>query len=247
MKSYYWVTVFVMCITAPLYGADQEIKSLFSSANKSYISGDYEKAISLYHQINEKRGDSAELLYNMGNTYYKKGEIGMAVLYLERAFWLEPGNADIEKNLNAVRNNTGLMLEEESLLNRYMGYFTLNQWSVASAALLLALGLLVCIRAVSPRLIQNHTFRHIIIGLVVLGVLSLYGVAFQYLELERAIVVSSAAEVLISPFDGADQTASLKTGRTVYVLNEHDDYFSVKESSGTTGWVKKGHISKVIP
>jgi len=225
----------------------QGTDTIFSAANKEYISGNYEKSLSLYGQIHEQSGDSAELLYNMGNAYYKKGEIGKAVLYLERAFWLDPGNADIVKNLNAVRNNTGLMLEEESLINHYIGKFTLNQWCIIAATLLLVFALVICMRATSLKLFQARTFRNITLVLATLGSISLYGVISQSLELDRAIVVSSTAEVLISPFEGADQTASLKTGRMVYVLNEHDNYLSVKENSGTTGWVKKSQVRKIIP
>jgi len=247
MKAYYWIIAVTICFSSSLSAMEQPADLLFSSANKEYISGNYEKSLNIYGQIRDQRGDSAELLYNMGNAYYKKGEIGKAVLYLERALWLDPGNADIEKNLNAVRNNTGLMLEEESLINNYIGKFTLNQWCIITAALLLAYGIIICLRATSPKLFQARTFRNVIVVLAILGAVSLYGTISQSMELNRAIVVSSAAEVLISPFDGADQTASLKTGRMVYVLNEHENYLSVKEDSGTAGWVRKSQIRKIIP
>jgi len=247
MKIFYILLIAVTSVTTSAFASELGPDAIFSSANKSYIAGDYDKAITLYKEVHEKEGDSAELLFNMGNTYYKKGDIGMAVLFLERASWLEPGNADIEKNLNAVRNNTGLMLEEESLINRYAGKLTLNQWCIAASTLLFLFSTLMCTRAVLPQLFHRNTFRHLTIVLAALGIASLYGAVNQYLELDRAIVVSSEAEVLISPFDGADQTASLKTGRMVYVLSEHDNYLSVKENSGTTGWVKKSQVRKIIP
>ena len=44
--------------------------------------------------------------YNLGNSYYKIGEIAKAVLNYERALLLQPGNADIRANLEVARAKT---------------------------------------------------------------------------------------------------------------------------------------------
>ena len=241
----YWIVMVTLCSSIIANGSDFD--SAFSDANKEYINGNYAKSIEIYSHILQERGYSAEVLYNTGNSYYKSGDIGNSILSLERAIWLDPGNADIVKNLNAIRKNTGLMSEEESLVNHYIGMLTLNQWTGVAASLIFVFACCVIGRSILLDSFSTRLFRNITIVLICFGVVSLYGVVNQSLELERAIVTSSGVEVLISPFDGAEQVASLKTGRVVYVLKKHADYYSVKESSGTTGWVKISQITKVIP
>lgn len=42
-----------------------------------------------------KKGEAAEVYYNLGNSYYKADDIAKAILNYERALLLQPGNADI--------------------------------------------------------------------------------------------------------------------------------------------------------
>lgn len=46
------------------------------------------------------------MYYNLGNSYYKIGEIAKAVLNYERALLLQPGNSDIRANLEVARAKT---------------------------------------------------------------------------------------------------------------------------------------------
>ena len=46
------------------------------------------------------------MYYNLGNSYYKAGEIAKAVLNYERALLMKPGNSDIRANLEVARAKT---------------------------------------------------------------------------------------------------------------------------------------------
>ena len=52
------------------------------------------------------RDRSADVYYNLGNSYYKAGEIAKAVLNYERALLMKPGNSDIRANLEVARAKT---------------------------------------------------------------------------------------------------------------------------------------------
>ena len=54
----------------------------------------------------ENKGESADIYYNLGNSYYKMNNIAKAVLNYERALLLNPGNNDIRFNLELARSKT---------------------------------------------------------------------------------------------------------------------------------------------
>lgn len=98
------VTVFfsILCIASPNNGAVGKMKK---DADVAYSKNNYITAIQLYEQI-LKQGESAEVYYNLGNSYYKHNEIAKAVLNYERALLLEPYNGDIRNNLEIARGKT---------------------------------------------------------------------------------------------------------------------------------------------
>lgn len=77
-----------------------------TSADNAYTNGDYNLAIQLYEQIIENQGESAEIYYNIGNSYYKKSDIAKAILNYERAILLDPGDSDIRFNLDFAKSKT---------------------------------------------------------------------------------------------------------------------------------------------
>ena len=76
-----------------------------TKGDSAYIKEDYTAAIQIYEAL-LKNGEAAEVYYNLGNSYYKIGEIAKAVLNYERALLLQPGNSDIRANLEVARAKT---------------------------------------------------------------------------------------------------------------------------------------------
>ena len=76
-----------------------------TKGDSAYIKEDYAAAIQIYEAL-LKNGEAADVYYNLGNSYYKIGEIAKAVLNYERALLLQPGNGDIRANLEVARAKT---------------------------------------------------------------------------------------------------------------------------------------------
>ena len=76
-----------------------------TKGDSAYIKEDYAAAIQIYEAL-LKNGEASEVYYNLGNSYYKIGEIAKAVLNYERALLLQPGNSDIRANLEVARAKT---------------------------------------------------------------------------------------------------------------------------------------------
>ncbi len=77
--------------------------SLAAQADSAYNHEDFVQAVRLYHQAITADGVSPELYYNLGNSYYRIGKMGRAVLYYERALQLDPSFKDARTNLEYVK------------------------------------------------------------------------------------------------------------------------------------------------
>ena len=104
MKRVYTVIAVLIAALLPLHA-----QSPFEQANTAYSQSNYAEAISGYEQIlQEARArealtdDYAEVYYNLGNAYYKQGELGHAILSYERALRLKPRMRDAKQNLEFV-------------------------------------------------------------------------------------------------------------------------------------------------
>ena len=70
-----------------------------AQADSAYAKGDFALAIELYENILSAQGESSDIYYNLGNSYYKSKDIARAILNYERAYLLNPGDSDIRFNL----------------------------------------------------------------------------------------------------------------------------------------------------
>ena len=84
------IVIASIAIIATIFGANAQ--SLVEQANKAYSEDKFIEALKLYEEAVAKEGVSTELYYNIGNTYYRLGSKGKAILYYERALALDPSN-----------------------------------------------------------------------------------------------------------------------------------------------------------
>jgi tetratricopeptide (TPR) repeat protein len=99
------IRVFIYTILIGINCWAQDPLEIKSDADSAYIKNDYTTAVRIYESLLQQ-GESAEVYYNLGNSYYKSGDIARAILNYERALLLNPGNEDIHANLEIVRSKT---------------------------------------------------------------------------------------------------------------------------------------------
>lgn len=98
MKKYICIC---LLFTVSFFVKGQE--NIMLQADKAYNEEDYQQALELYVDAMKLQGTSPELLYNIGNTYFRLGELGNSVLYYKKALKLNPSFKDAELNLRFVR------------------------------------------------------------------------------------------------------------------------------------------------
>ena len=105
----------------------------------------YNKALNAYLQQARTGEVSADLYYNIGNTYYRLKDNAHAILYYERALVLDPAHSDARYNVDFVRTRAGI--DEDQGANIFgiwidaaVGRLSSNAWAIiALVAFLLML------------------------------------------------------------------------------------------------------------
>jgi len=127
----------------------------FDAACRAYEKGEYEKALRMNMQVLQDGFVSAALLYNIGNCYFRLGDIPRAILYYRRAWYLAPSDADIAANLTFALHVLGLEpLRSNRLLDllRRLGRKIALLMAIIALVALLGIGswlpLLLCPEAV---------------------------------------------------------------------------------------------------
>ena len=107
-------TLALLILTLPASFAATAVQQADSAYNKK----NFQDALYYYQAAAEKDGVSSDLYYNMGNTYYRLGDLGHAVLNYRRALALDPSNEEARLNLEFVRTKITDKPEDDSTFLR---------------------------------------------------------------------------------------------------------------------------------
>ena len=220
---------------------------LFALGNEAYAEGKYDEALSFYRGAIKQKGYSASLLYNMANAYYQKKDIGQAILHYERALYLDPGNTDIQANLGLARKDFGLISEPAPDWQRFFDMLNLNWWAILASGAFGAFSLLYLLKGIRPGILKGAPFKVLTTVCLLSFMAGGTGVVIQYRNMSRGVVIGDNARLLVSPFDSASSSASIKDGKIVRIAKTYRGYLLVEGVNGKSGWIKRNAVEPVVP
>ena len=228
-------------------------QSLFYKANSLYEKRDYEKASEEYAKILNIDSESGPLYYNIGNTFFKMGKTGHAILAYKKAERLMPGDSDLKSNLAYAQS-----LTEDSALwalpsNKMAWFFkfpfreyNLNTVAVVLIILYVMLIAMALIGIINPGLKRRLAimFYPVLIGfLMTLGAFSIR--YYNEEVLSRGIVIVKEAECKYEPIDKSNNYYQLKEGQEVLILNTRNGWRRIKRLDGKMAWVKSDAVEGI--
>lgn len=217
----------------------------FESANEDYAAGRYAEAAKGFEQVIAQRGYSAPVLFNLGNAWFQAGQPGRAILNYERALWLAPSDAAIRANLRHARQQAGLAGDENSFweqVARVLSLDTLAWMLVWSTAIICAVILAGRLLLQFPRRLSRGLLVLALLGACVAGA----GLALQWPERDRAVVLTAKAEARIAPAAAAGVLFQMPAGALVRAAQSHAGYTLVHLRDGRSGWVASAAVARVI-
>jgi len=231
----------------------QDPRSLFYKANALYEQRDYEKASEEYAKVLEADTESGPLYFNIGNTFFKMGKIGYAILAYKKAQRLMPGDSDLKSNLSYAESLTedsalqGLPQNKAAWLFKFpFREYSLNTVSVILIALYLVLIAMLLIGIINPVFKRRMTilFYPVLIGF--LFALGAFGIRYYDEEvLDHGVVVVKEAECKYEPIDKSNNYFTLKEGQEVLVLNTRNGWRRIRRLDGKLAWVKSDAVEEI--
>ena len=223
-------------------------------ADSAYVAKEYSLAADGYEKVIALGYTSAELLYNLGNAYFRQGEVPKAILNYERALRISPADEDIIMNLRLanlqVKDKIEVLPEMLPIRvwNRMLSFLSMDHWAWAGViALLLTI---VCVvlyfTSYQPRLRIFGFFggmpMFLILGLTMSGALH-----------QRRILLADDRAVIFTPTLNAhaapDATSGLlfvvHQGTVAQITQELNGWFRIRLKDGNVGWVPEGAFERI--
>lgn len=225
-----------------------------AEGDSAYMRDDYASAIQVYEALLSK-GEAADLYYNLGNSYYKAGDIARAILNYERALLLQPGNGDIRANLEIARSKTIDKVEPvpeiffvswtKSLINS----MSVDSWAVCGIVcfLLLIVSLYFFIFSKQTGL-KKVGFICGIIFLIVTIVANVFAgqQKDELVNRNSAIVINPSVTVRSTPSESGTSLFILHEGHKVDVKDSTmKDWKEIRLEDGKVGWVSASAIEVI--
>ncbi|MCB0212584.1 MAG: tetratricopeptide repeat protein [Anaerolineae bacterium] len=228
--------------------------STMAVANQLYQTGQYNQAAQAYQQLVDQGYANSALFYNLGQAYYKQGDLGQALVNYRRAEQLAPGDAAIETNLAQVRADVtggevaapapGLMAQ---LAHLTQSWLSINQLALAALGFWIVFCLLVIVSSNS----QGALRRKLIYGTSAAAlavVLSLAGLGSRLLAMPHDEAVIVANEVTVSGGPGPQYAAdfTLADGTEVKLIETRGRWLEISvPQTGQQGWVPSEAVETI--
>ena len=235
------IILFLAFFPLVLQAGDVEIR--FESGNAAYSIGEYDKAIEIYRDIIADEGSGAGLLYNLANSYAKKGQVGLAILNYERALKLSPSDPNTLGNLAKVRKDKGLFIQEAGKVAGFFSQLSTDGWSIVALGCLLFMAIFLFVRLRYTS--STRTLTISTVSAVLLFGISVFGTVHGYRSYNPLVVIANDIKLQISPFEGARSTAAIKEGSLLFSVKQHGEYTYVTDRSGRKGWIKGEAVEAV--
>ena len=227
-----------------------EALSKFVTAGMAYKEGKYDAAINLYTEILEGSRVSGPLYYNLGNSYFKKGQVGKAALNYERAKKFIPRDSDLKFNELYIQSHIKYYGEEkesrglaQEAFLRFTQFYTVDEMVVILLGLVLGMGILLLLAMYFgwPFQWDRRIFTSLLLAFAVFTA-GLFG----KITLEKGTsVIMDDTESYFEPRSDSTVHYKLSEGMTVKVLKSEGAWSKVQRSDGKIGWIDSKDLEKI--
>lgn len=245
MKSHAFIVLALLNVSG-VYA--QSPAQFFEQANQFYQEGKFVEAAARYETLLHNGYGGAELHYNLGNAYYKDGNVAKAILNYERARKLNSSDDDLRHNLQIANLMITDKIEAAPRLfvwdywESVKGSFPLNTitW-IAYAVYVMLLGSLSFVIAARSFRVRKLGLTAAFCSAVLLlaCILILVGKVSDLNNRDAAIVTAELTTIKNSPDTKSSDAFVLHAGVKIQITDSVSDWMKIRLADGKVGWMEK--------
>jgi len=223
-------------------------------ANVLYAQNNYAAAAQQYEAIRQTQGESPELYYNLGNAYYRTGEIAQAILNYNRALLLAPNYEDAQFNLQVAQRKVVDNVDVTSVfflkqwVNNLGDLLSSNGWAIMSIVMfILALTAFLLFVFGRYRTLRKIAFNVAITSLVI----TLLSLAYAFKQSNKVanctdgIIMVGSTTAKDSPSLTGKDMFVLHAGTKVTIKSTVSGWTEVELPDGSAGFIPANGIEKI--
>ena len=217
----------------------------FNNGVAAYNQNNYVKAIEIYQSIYDTDIHSYELLFNLGMSHLKNGNIGESILFFEKAKLYRPHNETLDDMLALANEEVKFSITKIPdfiLLERYRALassLSSNTWAIFQIVFLLFFCLslyFILFRGWTGKWL-SRVLPFILLFLSILCLTNSQFVHNSIIDSQSAIVMEVEAYL----YEGADERseviANVSEGVKVYILDQVGEWYKVQLEDKDVGWI----------
>lgn len=228
-------------------------ESLWQQGVGAYEQGQWAEACAAWETLSGAGIVSAPLQYNLGNAYFKAGDLPRAILSWERTLKLDPSHADARFNLQFAGNLTQDRIDAvpefifKAWLRKLCYGLSSNTWAILGLVLFAAFLAMLLLFLLGPTSAGRKTgfFTGIVLLLLCVGTVSFaLWQRNEGIRADSAVVMRPVAPVKSAPSSGTDLFV-LHEGTKVRLLDDVGEWKNIALADGRQGWIRTKDIEVI--
>lgn len=228
------------------------LSTLFLDANAQYAEGNYAEATTMYQQLISEQ-PSAEVYYNLGNAYFKQGELAQSILAYERALRLQPSHKNAKHNLQFAQSRIIDNIEDTQsffLSNWFKAIrnaLSENTWMWMSIAYFLCMLIGIFFFAFSHTIwIRKTAFYTSMVALLISIIACANAGSLHKRDTVRAeaIITQGVVNAKSSPDCSGTDLFTIHEGTKVEIRETIGDWCCIHVGNDV-GWIQLSHLERI--
>ena len=226
--------------SAGAFGADE---ASFTEGSGAYQRADYTAAAKAFSAPGKT---SSGTLHNLGNSEFKLGHAGAAILAWERALALTPRSRKTAANLRFARSQQGLVEPQYAWHETYATLLSPGIWLILAS---LTFWGAVALLALPPLLKQRRTAstQAAAVVAIALFLLTLPALAGLVSRAQVGVILAADSELRLTPTKEAEVLGKLPEGELARIEKARSEYVYVRAAGDRAGWVQSREFEKIWP
>jgi len=252
------IVLVILCLNAAWIAGRAEtarsIREAVEQGNWLYQEKQYAEALAAYGQAERLGARNADLFYNIGNVAFRLKETGLAILYYERALWLDPGHDDARYNLDYVRQflTDRIPEPEESTPARVWHWLVSRLGLTVTGWIGLALWAGLCL-SFTLFFRWRHDARRRPAGVALTIVLLIFamwaavfaGMIWRQETVREGVILAAKVDVRSGPSVDDPVLFTVHEGHKVSIRSVTGEWYQMVLPNGWNGWTPAGAVGEI--